>query len=90
MVLPYLHEKKLYTSHRQNNTNYFITQLPCEKPIYPDEFQKIVCDGTSQKSIIQINLTESIFEVFTQRGLRKHQVDFSDKIAKDGKLYGVS
>ena len=47
MVLPYLHEKKLYTSHRKNNTNYFITQLPCEMPSHRGDFQKIVAEGTT-------------------------------------------
>ena len=47
-------------------------------------------EGLNQKSIVKINLTQSCFSVYSQRGLRKNHIDFSDKIKQDGKIHGVS
>ena len=88
MVLPYLHQKRLYLNRKKMNTEYFYTSIRQEIPSYikhmvsSDEYRAL----QAMKSIISINLTESKYYVFSARGILRNRVKFSHIIHEFGKL----
>lgn len=92
MVLPYLHQKRLYLNRKKMNTEYFYTSIAQEIPSYfkhmisNDEYQSL----KQQKSIVSVNLTESKYYVYSARGILRNRVKFNHIIREYGKIVEVS
>lgn len=117
MVVPYLHEKKVYLNEIKANTDYFYTSI--ETAVTDEEhyntqlfelYQKLgVTDAEDQErdlksdaydsqmpvlqsytAVICLNLSENIFDVYSQNGLLLHQLDYSEHVNKYGEPIAVS
>ena len=117
MVVPYLHERKVFLNEIKANTDYFYTTI--ETNVTDEEhynsqlfdIYKELCvtyiddhecdlksDATnsegpvlnSYSAIICLNLSESIFEVYSQNGLLLKQLDYTEHVSKYGEPIAVS
>ena len=73
VILPYLHEKKIYLNRMKPMTEYFYTTLDVQH-------------GQEGKNVIvSVNLSEYKYYIFSERGLMMNRIDFTEKV----KQYGV-
>ena len=117
MVVPYLHEKKVYLNEIKANTDYFYTSIETnvtdeehyntqlfeqyqrlgvtdaedqERDLKSDAYDSQMPTLKSFTAVICLNLSENIFDVYSQNGLLLHQLDYSDHVNKYGEPIAVS
>ena len=79
MILPFLHERKLYLNRTKKNCDYFYCTI-----------RRRVSEDHAQTFFVTMNLTESKYYVYSQMGILKKRVDFSDITNKYGSLTTIS
>jgi len=76
IILPYLHERKIFLNRIKFNTNYFYTSIQRKEQALEQE--------EIQSSMIAINLTESKLYVYSDKGLLKKRIKYTDLVKKNG------
>jgi hypothetical protein len=74
ILMPYLHERKIFLNRKKQNTEYF--------------YSSIETDG--QSHIFAYNLTESKFYVYSEKGLLENRIEFSELIKEYGEIMCTS
>ena len=74
LLLPYLHERKIYLNRIKQNTKYFFTSI--QRP--------------TESIIISINLTESKYYVYQEKGLLINRINFQEMTKKYGEIVSTS
>lgn len=92
MVLPYLHENRIYLNRKKVNTEYFYTAIDPECPVYFKNLygQALFNKYQRQKSIMCMNLSESKYYIYSERGILRNRIDFKAITNQDGKISAVS
>jgi hypothetical protein len=86
ILMPYLHENKIYLNREKINTNYFYTSMETElNPLQSEDN-----DSCSITSIICVNITEAKFFVFSQSGLLIKNYNFEDIVEQYGEITTLS
>jgi hypothetical protein len=75
LILPYLHERKIYLNRIKKNTKYFYTTSQ---------------SGDSDSKIFAINLTESKYYIYSEKGLLLNRVKYLDLTKKYGEIVSTS
>ena len=68
IIVPYLHERKIYLNRMKQNTNYFYSSKQVE-------FEEKI-----KTQLFAFNITEHKFYVYSEKGLLLNRIDYSDKI----------
>jgi len=76
IILPYLHERKIFLNRVKFNTNYFYTSIEHELDLDPT----IVC----------FNLTESKMYWYSEKGILLNRIKYSDVVSQHGPIQVVS
>mmetsp|Transcript_1931 Transcript_1931/g.2766 ORF Transcript_1931/g.2766 Transcript_1931/m.2766 type:complete len:509 (+) Transcript_1931:3115-4641(+) len=77
VIVPYLHEKRIYLNRNKTNTEYFYTSI--------EQYSH-----SKQRSIVCVNLSESKYYIYSQRGLLRNRIDFSKEVKFSGSPIAVS
>lgn len=91
VILPYLHENRIYLTRDKPHTEYFYTSM--DRVVNKEIKQNNRIMRTEKylmKSIICMNLTASKYYVFSQRGLLRNRISFVDYSRKYGQPVAVS
>ena len=92
-VVPYLHENRIYLNRKKINTEYFYTTIRQECPAYlfTDQHEKKIYNKIKRnRSIVCINLNESKYYLYSERGVLRHRVNFKKLTQTYGKITQVS
>ena len=81
MVLPYLHERKIYLNRIKSNTDYFYTNI-----------QSRAENGLSNNSIVCMKKNEREYKyyVYSHRGVLKNRINFMQEVRNYGEPIGTS
>ena len=92
MILPYLHEKKIFLNRDKPNSQYFYTSFYQELPSYFKTELGVEAYNliNNQKTIVAMNLTESKFYTYSKRGILRNRFDFSSFTKRYGTISSVS
>ena len=71
IIVPYLHERKIHLNRIKQNTKYFYTSCQSGNGIDPTQ-------------IYAINLTESKYYVYNEKGILLNRIEFGALIKKHG------
>ena len=74
LIVPYLHERKIFLGRIKDENDYFQTT-------------RLTRNGMS---FFNFNITENKCHVYTQKGILKHRIEYSDQVKKYGKPMSVS
>ena len=72
IIVPYLHERKIYLNRMKQNTNYFYSSKQVE-------FEEKI-----KSYVFAFNITEHKFYVYSEKGLLLNRIEYSDKIKQYG------
>ena len=84
IVLPYLHERRVYLNQIEANEKYFYTVV---QECVGDEDSG---NATERTLIMAINFTKRDYQVYTERGILINRVDFSEYVEEYGTPISVS
>ena len=89
IMLPYLHERKIFLNRMKQNTKYFYTSKQtilheCSGMQENDTIQKVI------SYIFAFNLTESKYYVYSEKGMLLNRYDFSKMTKKYGQVVSTS
>ena len=82
ILVPYLHDRKIYLNRKKQNTEYFYTSK--QVGYDPED----VCEKNS--FIFAFNLNESKFYTYNEQGLLLKRIEFSEIIKKYGEIVAAS
>jgi hypothetical protein len=77
MIMPYLHERKIFLNRIKKNTQYFYTSIQHEVEIPAPDDSKVPPVKKYHYDFIAVNITESKYYVYSEKGILEHRVDFS-------------
>jgi hypothetical protein len=80
LVLPLLYERKILLNRTKDYCNYFYTAIANDRSK----------SKTSGHSIMQMNLTNMKYHIFTPKGFLTYRKDFSEEVSKFGDPITVS
>ena len=83
MIIPYLHERKVYLNRMKKNTSYFYTSK--QKNLSED-----IENPVWIPYIFAFNLNESKFYVYSEKGLLINRIEYADYIKKYGEIVATS
>lgn len=85
VIMPYLHEKRIYLNRPKKFTDYFYTSIDLKDIKKNKDFTL-----KRVKQIVCVNLSEYKYYIYSLRGLLRNRVDFKHIIQKYGRLQAVS
>jgi len=83
MIIPYLHERKVYLKRMKKNTSYFYTTKQIDISEEKDNPVWI-------PYIFAFNLNESKFYVYSEKGLLINRIEFAQYTKKYGEIVATS
>lgn len=84
--MPYLHERKIYLNRIKKNTQYFYTSIEhCTETAIPDK-PLAAPHKSHHHDIIALNISESKYYFYTEKGILQYRVDFSDITKEKGNI----
>jgi len=92
LIVPYLHEKKIFLHRAKHNTQYFYTSFfqECPSVLKHEIGLEVYNLVNKQKSIMAMNLHESKFYLYSQRGVLRNRINFSSVTKNFGNIINVS
>lgn len=85
MLVPYLHDRKIYLNKPKMNTQYFYTSLETPLKDHTGNFSK-----ETLTSIACMNITEAKLYMYNQSGLLYNRVCFDHQVQRYGDLLATS
>ena len=100
LILPYLHERKIYLNHQKKDCDYFNTTMRLDSAAsksmksskYGSSIRSSRLIRDAEVDFISINLTDNKYHYFNIKGILQHRVDFTDTLKqyKCGRPVSVS